>query len=108
MTTTHSTPQSPDKERPTCSRLILRKLRVCRYRIPAHGEVVCRLWRMEASPADRYPSAHPVYAVELRGMGQRRMLTVGTEEPRARRLFALLVRHTVTPCALLDVLEELY
>ena len=107
MTTTTNTLRVSDEEIPIQTRLILCRLRVCRYRIPAHGEVVCRLWRMTVSPTVRHNTVYPVYAVEMKGMGQRRMYTVGSEEAYARRLFELLVRHTVTPCALHDVLEEM-
>lgn len=87
---------------PTC--LVLRKLEESRYRIPGHGKIVCRLWRMEASSAN-CPS---VYAVEMKGMGYSRMYTVGEDTAHAKRVYNLLVRHTVTPCALCDVLEELH
>ena len=104
MTTTHSTPRTIGDEPPIRLRLTFHKITEQRYEIPGHGRVLCRLWRMEISPADNRPA---VYAVEMKGMGLRRMYTVGTEAVRARRLYALLVRNTVTPCGLRDVLEEL-
>ena len=33
-------------------------------------------------------------------------MTLGSNQAKARARYALLVRHTVTPCALRDVLEE--
>lgn len=104
MTTTHSTSRAIQDEPPIRPRLTFHKIAEQRYDIPGHGRVLCRLWRMEASPADTHPV---VYAVEMRGLGSRRMYPVGTEERSARRLHAMLVRNTVTPCGLRDVLEEL-
>jgi hypothetical protein len=59
---------------------------------------------MEGTHSCLHPS---VYAVEMGGMGERRLCLIGREEATARRIVALLVRHTVTPCGLRDVLEEL-
>ena len=104
MYTTRSAPKDPGDEPPIRARLILHKMSESRYEIPGHGRVLCRLWRMEGT----HPRLHPsVYAVEMGGMGERRFCLIGREEETARRIFALLVRHTVTPCGLRDVLEEL-
>lgn len=104
MFTTRSAPKDPGDEPPLRARLTLHKISESRYLIPEHGWVVCRLWRMEGN----HPRLHPsVYAVEMKGMGERRFCLIGREGISARRIFALLIRHTVTPCALRDVLEEL-
>lgn len=104
MTITHSTSLAIEDEPPNRPRLTFRKITEQWYDIPGHGRVLCRLWRMVASPADNHPV---VYAVEMRGLGSRRMYTVGTEERSACRIHAMLVRNTVTPCGLRDVLDEL-
>ncbi len=104
MTTTRSALKDPGDEPPSRARLTLHKISESRYAISDIGRVVCRLWRMDAPPASRRPS---VYAVELTGLGSRRLHVIDGDAMRARRIFALLVRHTVTPCALRDVLEEL-
>ena len=72
------------------------------YFIHGHGHVSAALWRLV--PSGRYPA---VYAVSLCGLGQRRLAHVGREEKRAREIFDLIVRNSVTPCALLDVLSDL-
>lgn len=74
------------------------------YLIPAHGYVLCRLWRLRPDPLRMTQPA--VYAVGMEGLGYRRLCCIGTDEDRAREIFDLLVRNTVTPCALGDVLEE--
>ena len=89
---------------PPFSHRILRLLDQRRYEIPGWGFVVCRLWRIE-SGSPRGGSI--VFAVELCGLGNRRLCTVGDDGARARRIFDLLVEHTVTPFGLRDVLEEL-
>ena len=86
-------------------RLTVTLLRESVYHIPDLGDVTYRLWRMTPDP--RYTSSRETYAVELRGLGMARMLRIGQDAPRASEIFELLVRHTVTPCALADVLEEL-
>lgn len=73
------------------------------YEIPAHGFVCCRLWRMRTASAEGLPAT---YAIGLKGLASRRLCIVGQDAAAARRLFRLMVRHTVTPCALCDVLEE--
>lgn len=69
------------------------------------GVVTCRLWRI--LPRDAHKDASPQYAVELAGLGQRRMHPVGSDLRRAEAIVSLLARHTVTPCTLRDVLEDL-
>ena len=81
--------------------LFLRKMTAYRYAIPGWGMVHARLWRMTS----RYPPA--VYAVELTGLGTRRLCVVGRDEAAARALLARLARHRVTPVGLVDLLEEL-
>lgn len=104
MTTTRSAFKDPGDQPPPRARLTLHKISESRYRISDLGWVVCRLWRLDNPPESQRPSG---YAVELRGLGSRRFRLIGGDVLRARRIFALLVRHTVTPCALCDVLEEL-
>jgi hypothetical protein len=41
------------------------------------------------------------------GLGMYRLCPVGHDGERAGRLFSLLVRNTVTPCTLEEVLEDL-
>lgn len=90
---------------PDTPKLTMTLLRETAYPIPDWDEVAARLWRMEPDP--RRIEAQPTYAVEMRGQGLARMYRVGQDAARAEEIFELLVRHTVTPCALLDVLEEL-
>jgi hypothetical protein len=94
--------------------ITLRLLRARRYRIPRYGVVHARLWQVRTPPADSKTNRHPLpsppritYAVELCGLGTRRRASLGSDETRALYLWTLLVRNTVTPCALRDVLEEL-
>ena len=75
------------------------------YSVPQTGVVVCRLWRILPRGAD--PLASPRYAVDVSGLGQRRMRIVGESLRRAEEIAALLEKHTVTPCSLFDVLEDL-
>lgn len=90
---------------PHAPRLIMRLKKKALYMIPAHGWVLCRLWYMEPMPPD---SGRPgVYAVSMEGLGYRRLVCLRYSHPSPEEVFALLVRNTVTPCALLDVLEEL-
>ena len=104
MNTSRSAFKDPGDQPPPRARLILHKISESRYRISDLGWVVCRLWRLDNPPESQRPSG---YAVELRGLGSRRFRLIGGDVLRARRIFALLVRHTVTPCGLCDVLEEL-
>lgn len=102
MPTNCSVCKDPGDE-PSRPCLILCKLSESRYAVGNLGWVVCRLWRMDTSLGGS-PSS---YAIELRGMGSCILRLIGGDKVRARRVFALVVRHTVTPCALRDVLEEL-
>ena len=81
-------------------RLLLRPLAVRRYRIPRYGSVEARLWRVSCPEK-------AAYAVEHCGLGARRFRLLEGDEVRAREIFDLLVRNTVTPLGLQDVLEEL-
>ena len=94
--------------------VLLRLLQKRCYRISGYGIVRARLWRVRfrrnrAKPDDEPSCAclRDAYAVELNGLGSRAFRLVGCDEERARAIWALLVRNTVTPCALSDVLEEL-
>lgn len=71
------------------------------YIIPRHGSVEARLWQLSL-PGGKYR-----FAIELKGLGMRRFCLLEGDEPRARAILSLLAQHTVTPCALRDVLEEL-
>lgn len=70
------------------------------YAIPDWGQVVCRLWRS-------YDGEEETYDLEMFGLGTYRLCPVGHDGERAVRLFSLLVRNTVTPCTLEEVLEDL-
>ena len=85
---------------PPVPQLTLRLIRKALYPIPHHGPVTCRLWQMHAADAP------PLYAVDLQGLGTRRLCILGPDQTRAHAVFHLLVKGTVTPCALADVLEE--
>ncbi len=100
----HKDTRDTADEPPPPTRLILRKLTEARYTIPGHGEIHCRLWCMEVGAVVHRP---PVYAVEMKNTGCSRMYVLGEDTVRAERIFRLLVRHTVTPCTLCDVLEEM-
>ena len=81
-------------------RLTLHPLQKIRYSIPRLGTVRGILWRMEI------PNAPATYAIELKGMGYRRLRVIGRDPFAARKLFALLAKHTVTPFGLADVADE--
>ena len=94
--------------------ITLRLLRARRYRIPRYGVVHARLWQVRTTPADSKTNRHPLplppritYTIELRGLDSHRFASLGSDETRALALWTLLVRNTVTPCALRDVLEEI-
>ena len=70
------------------------------YAIPDWGQVVCRLWQS-------YDGEEEAYDLEMFGLGMYRLCPVGHDGERAVRLFSLLVRNTVTPCTLEEVLEDL-
>ena len=86
-------------------RLLLQQLEEKHYSIPSHGEVICRLWRLRSDPCRSDSPA--VYAVGMDGLGYRRLYCLGRDEARAREVFVLLVRKTVTPCVLKEILDEL-
>lgn len=89
----------------TQPRIRLRPLKTSRYTIPGVGCVMCTLWLLSFEPpSDARP---PTHALGMKGLGYRRLVILGRDGKRARAVHALLVRHTVTPCALRDVLEEL-
>jgi len=85
-------------------RLLMRSMQRAHYSIPGFGVVRCTLWCL--IPLPRRPHCPPAYAVGMEGPGGRRLMTLGSNQAKARARYALLVRHTVTPCALRDVLEE--
>ena len=86
-------------------RLTLRLLQRRTYAVKGCGWILCRLWAL--CPDPRCGDRPTVYAVGMDGGGMRRLYRVGRDATEARRIFGLLVRHTVTPVALGDVLEEL-
>ena len=69
------------------------------------GVVACRLWRIVPKRNDHSLPCH--YALELSARGQRHMQSVGQNLREAIAIMDLLVRNTVTPCTLKDVLEDL-
>ena len=94
-----------NRNRGSCVRRIsLRLMRRVTYAIPGHGVVRGCLWRVEA---DEGGNAEDGYAVSLEGLGTRGIGMLGRDQTSANRIFALLVRNTVTPCALREILEEL-
>ena len=88
-------------------RLFLRPVMTRRYRVPRVGLVKARLWRMEVCPEERPASYAVSLAVSLEDGSTRRLCILGTDPSRAREILDLLVRNTVTPFGLRDVLEEL-
>lgn len=104
-----------DTHRPPClPQLLFRLVAVRRYTVSRCGGVEARLWRLRipAPPPSEDRSAHTprreiAYAVELWGLGTRRVCLLEGDETYAREILDLLARNTVTPCALRDVLEEL-
>ena len=50
--------------------------------------------------------AVPQYYIEIYLDGQRSAAYLGTERVFAHRCFEMLVRNTVTPCTLLDIIED--
>jgi hypothetical protein len=104
-TTTQGREDSPHKESAATHTLSFRLIQEASYPIPQVGVVACRLWRVLPRSASSRPS--PQYAIELCGIGQRRMRLIGRDPLRAREIAALLVRHRVTPCTLFDILEDL-
>ena len=105
MTDTHAYRGDPVENPPSpFPRLTLRRKRRCRYPIPRHGMVLACLWQVCPPPEVNRPV---VYAVDLTGQGCRRFRIIGQDPIRAETIFDLLVRNTVTPFGLGDVLEEL-
>ena len=84
-------------------RLVLRCLRERHYEIPGFGSVRCRLWCMDSHP----PREAATYAVGMDGLGYRRLYCLGEELAFAESVFDRLVRHTVTPFVLGEILEEM-
>ena len=103
MKNTSRIPEEPGRQ--ALPRLTMTRMRQTAYPVGDLGQVVCRLWRM--TPDSRRTDGSPTYALELRGLGMARMYRVGQNGARARELFELMVRYTVTPCGMADVLEEL-
>lgn len=103
------TPANPDDPDPTQNtpayRLTARLLQRRAYSIPAHGRVHCSLWLLIPTPQRAGVSA--VYAVGMEGFGARRLYRIGTDLARATALFELLVKNTVTPCTLGEILADL-
>jgi hypothetical protein len=88
--------------------MIMSLMQTKAYTIPRNGPVVCRLWRMRGDPPlDETRAARVMYAVEMRGLGMRRMYCVGEDRDHAEWLFGMITRNTVTPCCLGEVLEDL-
>ncbi len=67
------------------------------YRV-GEEQVICRLYRMTHTRVE--------YQVEMEGFGMTASSTLGGDRSAARSIYDALVRHTVTPCALEDVLED--
>ena len=81
------------------------------YRV-GDGQVTCRLYRrshcafLHRASLHR-ASPHPaVFELEMEGFSERRHAAVGENPSIARAIYDALVRNTVTPCALEDVLED--
>ena len=103
---THANSDDPDPtQRLPAYRLTARLLQKRAYSIPAHGRVCCTLWLLIPSPHRADISS--VYAVGMEGLGTRRLYRIGTDPSRATDLFELLVRNTVTPCTLGEILTDL-
>lgn len=85
-------------------RLTMHLLRQSMYTVGG-GMVIARLWRM--SPDSSACSDRATYAVGLEGFGGRSLCRVGQDAARAEEVYMLLVRHTVTPCTLQDVMEDM-
>lgn len=96
-------PSNPSDPTPVPA-LCLRPLETRRYPIPGFGVVKASLWAMRPRPGGATPTA---YAIRLEGLGRRHTRLLGRDYETAKSLFELLVKNTVTPCALSDVLEEL-
>jgi len=67
------------------------------YRV-GEEQVICRLYRV-ARPRTGY-------RVEMEGFGTRASSALGGDRSAARSFYDALVRNTVTPCTLEDVLED--
>ena len=103
---TFANPDDPDPtQNPSVYRLTVRLLQRRTYSIPAHGRVSCSLWLLRPTPQRTDVSA--VYALGMEGFGSRRLYRIGTDPTRAMTLFELLVRNTVTPCTLGEILADL-
>lgn len=99
-------PRPASDDDPSQLKLTLCRLRSNSYPIPGFGPVRATLWQLPANPTDpAHP--HPTYAISLRGLGTRSLCPLGADRARAEEIFALIVRNTVTPVALREVLEEL-
>ena len=79
-------------------------LRQAAYAIPDWGQVVCLLW--EEIPPSEEDTAES-FVLDMQGPDSTARYRLDLSRARAEEIFTLLVRHTVTPCGLADVLEEL-
>ena len=68
------------------------------------GLVTCRLYRTASDSASR-PEG---YEVRMEGFYTRAFAMLGCDRSAARVLYDTLVRNTVTPCALQDVMEDFW
>ena len=76
------------------------------YRV-GDGRVTCRLYRRSHCASLHRASPHPaVFELEMEGFSECRHAAVGEDPSIARAIYDALVRNTVTPCALEDVLED--
>lgn len=75
------------------------------YRV-GKGRVTCTLYTVTAH-RDAAAATKKGYALGMRGFGARCLCRLGRDTARAVETFRLVVRNTVTPCTLRDVLEDL-
>lgn len=68
------------------------------------GLVTCRLYRTASDSVNR----PELYEVRLEGFRMRAFASLGHDRSAARVVYDTLVRNTVTPCALQDVMEDLW
>lgn len=68
--------------------------------------VTCVLCRRDAPADGGSEDARTEWVIGLTGRIERCFCPVGTDAAEAERLFALVVKYTVSPCTLRDVIED--
>ncbi len=90
---------------PATRSLHLTALKKATYRV-GHGHVICTLYHTRCH-STAHPALVPEYALGMRGSCGTCLYFLGADVAQAKAAFELVVKHTVTPCTLGDVLADL-